>query len=116
MKSVKKISQRRERKVMSETFADGRVQPASGARAGYKSDGRVFDQFRIEHKFTSAFAHKLDIRDLWKIAGEAEGREVPVMVVEFLEPRTNKLRPNGRQVVISEAYFKRLIGDTTTDD
>jgi hypothetical protein len=91
----------------------GRAQPNSGSIAGYKSDGRVFDKFRIEAKYTQANAFKLELSDLFKIAGECEGSERPVVVVDFKDKRTTKLR--GRFVVLRADDFERMANALADD-
>ena len=89
----------------------GRVQPASGSLPGYKGDGRVFDQHRVEMKYTVADSFSLKLRELWKIAGECEGRERPLFIIDFKEKATHKLR--GRYAVIPFAELERLLHAAT---
>lgn len=113
VKRKRSISRKQERDVMSQ-FDGGRVQPGSGSRAGYKSDGRVFDRIRMEAKYTFADTYKLELFELMKLAGECEGRERPIFVVDFKEKRTAKLR--GRFVVLHESDFKRMAHVEASDD
>jgi hypothetical protein len=92
----------------------GRVQPASGSIDGYKSDGRVYGKLRIETKFTQNDTFRLDVRELFKVAGECVDAEVPVMVVDFMEPNT--ARPRGRFAIVPFYYFEKVIRAKADDD
>jgi hypothetical protein len=92
----------------------GRVQPGSGSRSGYKGDGRVFDRLRMEAKYTFSDSFKLELFELMKIAGECEGRERPVFVIDFKEKHTAKLR--GRFVVLHDSDFQRMLHVAFADD
>lgn len=87
-------------------FLGGSTQPASGALPGRKGDGRVFDKLRVEAKFTQAKEYKLQLSELNKIAGECEGNERPLVVVDFREKRTGKLI--SRFAVLRMSDFERL--------
>lgn len=87
----------------------GRVQKGSGALTGLKGDVRVRGKFRIEHKFTQHKSYTLTKSDLDKILGECEGREDPVFVVEFVEPKT--LRTTEKFYVIRDSLWSRLHQD-----
>lgn len=104
-KHIKEISRKQEQSVMSK-LDGGRAQTGSGARAGYKSDGVVFDKIRMEAKFTFARAFKLELFELMKLAGECEGRERPVFVVDFKEKGTARLK--GRFVILHDSDFQRM--------
>ncbi len=92
----------------------GRVQPASGSLDGYKSDGRVYGKLRIETKYTQNDTYRLDVRDLFKVAGECVDQEVPVMVVDFMEPNTTRVR--GRFAIVPFHYFEKVHRAETDDD
>jgi hypothetical protein len=92
----------------------GRVQPASGSMDGYKSDGRVYGRFRVETKFTQNDTYRLDVRELFKVAGECVEAEVPVMVVDFLEP--GSARSRGRFAIVPFHYFEKVCRAETDDD
>lgn len=107
---VRKLSQKQEREVMSDL--GGRVMPASGSKAGYKGDGRVFDRIRVEMKesFSRTFAMTRDILD--KIRGECTGKEEPVVVVDYKDKATG--RTEDRWCVIEYKVLKRIL-DATVD-
>lgn len=92
----------------------GRVQPASGSLGGNKGDGRVFGRFRVETKYTVNDTYRLDVRELFKIAGEATGTEVPVMVIDFKEPGSARVR--GRFAIVPFHYFEKVSCEETDDD
>ena len=106
MKQPKRaVSKRQDARVMS--ALGGRIQPASGAMPGYKSDGRIPGRYRIETKYTQADAYSMSIKDLWKIAGECEGLERPLFIIDYLEKSTHKLR--GRYAVLPFADLEKMI-------
>lgn len=86
----KRISQQQERDIAEELGA--RVQPNSGAMSGAKGDVRKRGAFRLEAKFTRAESFALHLEDLEKIAGECAPSERPLLVIDFLEQGTSKLR------------------------
>lgn len=86
----KRVSQQQERELAEDL--GGRVQPNSGATIGAKGDVRSKGRFRLEAKFTRANSFPLQLEDLQKIAGECAPAEKPVLVIDFLEPGTSKLR------------------------
>lgn len=108
----RRISQRQERDIMSKL--GGRVQPASGSLRGHKGDGRVFGVYRVEAKYTTAQTYKLDVRDLWKIAGECEQGEAPLFIIDYKEEGTHRTR--GRFVVVPFDYFQKVTGHAIDDD
>jgi len=110
-RTKRRLAQRQDRHVMA--ALGGRVQPASGSLPGYKGDGRIFDQHRIETKYTEARSYSLDLKNLWKIAGECEGNERPLFIIDYLERGTHKLR--GRYAVIPFADLEKLIHDTSDE-
>lgn len=68
----------------------GYRQTGSGARQGYKGDGRVFGRFRIENKFTTRLSFSVKLRELTKIRAECAAQEVPIFDVQFKEKGTLK--------------------------
>jgi hypothetical protein len=86
----KRRSRTQERDIAEELGA--RVQPASGAMSGAKGDVRKKGVFRLEAKFTRASSYTLHLEDLEKIAGECGVSEKPIVVIDYLEPGTSKLR------------------------
>jgi hypothetical protein len=106
------ISKLQDRKVMG--ALGGRVQPASGSMGGYKGDGRVFGRFRVETKYTVKDTYRLDVRELFKIAGEASDGEVPVMVIDFKEPSSARVR--GQFAIVPFHYFEKVSRAETDDD
>lgn len=91
----------------------GRVQPASGSLPGNKGDGRVYDRFRVETKYTVRESYRLAARDLFKIAGEATGNEVPVMVIDYKDPQSQ--RTIGRFAVVPFSYFEKVAREADDD-
>lgn len=92
----------------------GRVQPASGSMDGYKSDGRVYGKLRVETKYTQNDTFRLDIRELFKVASECTEGEVGIMVVDFLESNTARVR--GRYVIMPFNHFEKVNRAETPDD
>lgn len=85
----KRISKKQEKRIED---LGGNVQPGSGSRPGYKSDGRIRGRYRIENKYTTAESFRVELRDLVKIRSECVGLEVPVFEVQFRTPRTMHVR------------------------
>lgn len=101
---IKKLSQRQETQIMK--GLGGTTQPNSGSVPGHKSDGRVFDKLRVEAKFTQAESYKLELFELNKLAGECQGMERPVMIIDYKEKRTGRLK--ARFAVLKITDFERL--------
>jgi len=89
-KKNKKRSLQQEVDIMDEL--GGRTQPGSGNQAGAKGDGRKKGELRVEAKFTEANSYSLVLDDLYKIAGEATFGELPLFVIDFLEPGKRSLK------------------------
>jgi hypothetical protein len=102
-KKIRRASIKQEREIMK--GLGGRVQPGSGSKGGYKGDGRVYDQLRVEAKYTTAKSYRLNHSDLTKIRGECEGRERPALVLDFKEKGT--LKTHDRWVVIPYADWEK---------
>lgn len=66
----------------------GHRQSGSGARRGYKGDGRVEGKFRIENKMTRAESMRVHLSDLRKIRSECSNQEVPVFEFDFRDRHT----------------------------
>lgn len=92
----------------------GRVQPASGSMPGNKGDGRVHGRFRVETKYTTRSSYRLDVRDLFKVAGECAEAEVPVLVLDFKE--TGSAKTIGRFAVVPFSYFEKVSNADASDD
>lgn len=90
LRRQKRLSQKQEIEIA--TALGGYVQPASGSLPGAKGDGRRKDVLRFEAKFTQANSFQLQLDELYKIASECHGRERPVLVLDFKEKTTGKLR------------------------
>jgi hypothetical protein len=110
VKKLKRQSQRQERQIMNDI--GGRVQPASGARPGYKSDGRLYDKVRMEAKLTNAKAFSLKRSDLDKVRSECQGHEKPALIIDFKNKSTG--RTEDRWAVIEYKEWERIVA--TTDD
>lgn len=86
-KNQKKISRKQEAKIAEDL--GGRVQPASGALSGAKSDVRVMGKMRVEAKYTAKESYSLQLSELEKVIKEA-GLEKAVLQVTFVDKRTNR--------------------------
>lgn len=106
-KRKRHISKLQDKDVMSRL--GGRVQPASGSLPGNKGDGRVYDRFRVETKYTKASSYRLDVRDLFKIASECTGSEVPVFVIDFKDG--DSARTIGRYAVLPFHWFEKVANE-----
>jgi hypothetical protein len=104
-KKNKRLSQEQERDIAEELGA--RVQPNSGAMTGAKGDVRKKDHFRLEAKFTRAGSYSLQLDDLHKIASECSGWEKPLVVIDFLEPGTSRLK--DRFAVLQFDHVKEFL-------
>jgi hypothetical protein len=69
-----------------------RTQKASGALAGSKGDGRKKGVLRFEAKYTLHDSFPLKLEDLYKIASECHGAERPLLVLDFKDRATGRLR------------------------
>jgi hypothetical protein len=85
-KKQKRASIEQETKVMA--ALGGRRQPGSGAIAGFKGDGRVKGEYRVEMKMTRRDSFRVTRKDLGKIRGECDGLEKPLFVMDFVDPET----------------------------
>ena len=72
-KRIRDISRKQEQDIMAK-LDEGRAQTGSGARAGYKSDGVVFDLIRMEAKFTFANTFKLELFEIGRASCREECR------------------------------------------
>lgn len=101
----KRRSAKREEKVAQ--ALGGRVQPASGALPTKKSDIVKRGAFRVEHKYTDAQSYRLTLGTLHKVEGEAEPGEVPIVVVEFTDPKVR--RPLESYAVLSLHNLEKML-------
>jgi hypothetical protein len=97
LKKAKKASARLEADValeLNEVYGEGavRTQPGSGNQRGAKSDLRMKDGLRVEEKHTQGASFSIKLDELYKVAGEAAGGEMPLFVIDFVEPGTRKLK------------------------
>jgi hypothetical protein len=104
LKRQKKASRDQEIDIAEELGA--KVQVNSGATVGSKGDVRKKGVVRVEAKFTSFSSYSLKLEELHKISGECEGKEKPVMVVDFQEPRTH--RTLDRYAIVPFEDFKEM--------
>ena len=100
-KRAKKTSLKQEVEVCE--LLGARTQPGSGNQAGAKGDGRRKGELRIEAKFTKANSYSLKLEELDKLMGEATHGELPVFVIDYLEPGTSKLRDRYAVLPFSDA-------------
>ena len=105
LRKAKKTSQKQEQDIAEEY--GGRTQPGSGNQPGAKGDIRKKGELRIEAKFTTASSFSLKLDELYKIAGEATGGELPALFVDYLESGTRKRK--DRFVVLQSHDFKELL-------
>jgi hypothetical protein len=105
---VRKLSAKQEREVMADL--GGRTQPASGSKAGYKGDGRVYNRIRVEMKETFGLAFNLTRGILDKIRGECTGREEPVVVIDYKDRISG--RTEDRWCVIEYKVLSRILEAT----
>jgi hypothetical protein len=104
LRKAKQVSLRQERDIAEEFGA--RMQPGSGNQPGKKGDHRKKGELRIEAKYTEAQSYRLELDTLYKIAGEAAHGELPLLLIDFLEPGTRRLR--DRFAVIHSNDFQEL--------
>lgn len=105
LRKAKRSSLRQEMDVCEQLGA--RTQPASGAMAGAKSDGRKKGELRIEAKLTTADSYSLKLEELWKLGAEAAPGERSLFVIDFLDQGTRKLR--DRFAVLQFNELKELL-------
>lgn len=82
----RRLSRKQEQQIMADI--GGRTQSASGARNGYKGDGRLYDRIRMEAKYTFSKRFALDKQILSKIRSECAGKETPALVIDFKDKST----------------------------
>jgi len=70
----------------------GHRQSGSGARPGYRGDGRVEGKFRIENKMTRSASIRIPLADLRKIRSECGSGEVPLYEIEFRDKNTLEVK------------------------
>jgi hypothetical protein len=105
LKRQKKVSQQQEIDIAEELGA--RVQPNSGASVGAKGDVRKKGVARVEAKFTTAKSYSLQHEELQKIAGECGDKEKPILVVDFQDPLTHRLK--DRYAILPFEDLKELL-------
>lgn len=103
-KRQKRASIDQENEVMD--LLGGRRHPGSGAVPGLQGDGRVRDKYRVEMKHTRQAGYRVDRNDLNKIRGECSGTEVPLFVMDFVDPRTGG--SPDRWVMVPFEVFQRM--------
>ncbi len=101
----KKRSMAREKAVAGDLGA--RVQPGSGALPTKKGDAVKKGVLRIEHKYTDASSYRLTLDTLTKIEGEADHGEVPIVVVEFLDPKVK--RPLESYAILALSNLEKFV-------
>lgn len=109
---VKQLCRKQDQDVMA-GLDGGRVQPASGALSGYKSDGRVPGHHRVETKWTGAASFRLQRSELNKIRGECQRLEKPAMVIDFKDKVTG--RTEDRWVVIPHRDWEKYANAATNN-
>lgn len=112
LKHKRRLSKRQDLEIMQD-LEGGRVQPASGALPGYKSDVKVTGKHRIETKWTIAASFRLTREMLNKIRGECRGLERPAVVIDFKSKTSG--RTEDRWVCIPYSDWKRYANEATDD-
>lgn len=116
----KKVSAKRQKRasVAQETevmeLLGGRRHAGSGSVAHLKGDGRVRDKYRVEMKYTRKASYRVDRQELNKIRGECDGLEVPLFVMDFVDPITGG--SPDRWVMVPFEAFQKLEQDATNLD
>ena len=103
----RRLSVAQERQVMAEL--GGRAQPASGALAGAKGDGRVLFKRRVELKFSFARSFSLTRELLDKIRGECWGPERPAVILDFKNRQTGGTE--DRWAIVPYTDWKALVDE-----
>jgi hypothetical protein len=103
-KTQKRASVRQENEIME--ALGGRRQAGSGAVAHLKGDGRVRDKYRVEIKYTRKGSYRVERSELNKIRGECAGTEIPLFVVDFVDPQTGGSA--DRWVMVEFDRFQQL--------
>jgi len=102
-RSPRKMSQSQERRTARQV--KGRPTVASGSTPNRREKGDVrADDLRVECKFTGKKSFSLKKEELDKIAGEAQGDEMPVFAVEF---RSEKGR--DEYYIVPKGWFLELL-------
>lgn len=103
-KQKKRAATKQEIEVME--ALGGRRQAGSGALAHLKGDGRVRDKYRVECKYTRSSSYRLDRTELSKIRGECTPPEIPLFVVDFVDPETGG--SPDRWVAVEFEHFLKM--------
>jgi hypothetical protein len=103
-KKQKRASMKQETDIME--ALGGRRQVGSGALAHLKGDGRVRDKYRVEAKYTRSNSYRLTRQELNKLRGECEGSEIPVFVIDYVDPETGG--SPDRWVVVEFERFRQM--------
>lgn len=103
-KHTRRASIRQEESIASDL--GGKRQPGSGALPGIKGDVKVDGIYRIEAKYTRSKTYRLDRTELGKIRGECVGLEVPLFVIDFVDPQTGG--SPDRWVALPFHHFQRM--------
>lgn len=111
-KQVRKLSQKQERRIADDV--DGRVQPASGALSHARGDVRKYGKLRIEAKLTYAKSFSITEALLDKIEAHATFGEVPTIVVDFMDKRSNKSK-RSIAIVPYDSWVKETKNATDVD-
>lgn len=104
-RDIKRRSLRQEKRAAA--GVGGKIQPGSGAIPGKKGDFVIKGEVRGECKFTYASQYSLSLDTMYKIASEAEGSEVPVVEVQFLDKKSGK--PLEELVVLYRSDWEKLV-------
>ena len=71
---------------------------------GSKGDVRLKGRVRVEAKLTTKKAYTLKEETLNKICGECEGLEEPALVLEFIDPHTQRSKSKWA-IIQYDAYL-----------
>lgn len=109
-KSASRENRRRSKRQEKQIAAavGGRVQPGSGSIPGMKGDVVRKGDLRIEAKFTTnSKQYILRLDTMYKIASEAQGDEVPAVIVHFLDKLSG--RPVEELAVLFRSDWEKLV-------
>jgi hypothetical protein len=105
-RKIKKLATQKELEIMN--GIGGNRQPASGACAGHKSDGRLYGRVRMESKFTTKKSFVIKRKELDKIRGECQEFEKPVFIIDFTDAAG---KTEDRWAVIPHKEWERTINE-----
>jgi len=104
----------------------GKVQPASGAKAGFKGDvrevGTLFNEFLVECKRTEKQSIRIEARWLNKITTEAGSDQEPAIAIQFDPMVLRSLKRPGEAeaeadwIAMPRSVFRRLLSIVSLEE